>query len=63
MSASDDAIGGDVRAAGESAKGPVERLLAALEHGTPADVALAAEKAYLLVGRLAALARAETPRA
>lgn len=51
-----------IDAAKVSAQEAASRLLDALRHGTTADVALAAERAYLLVGRLAVLARTETPQ-
>lgn len=55
-----DTKGVEVDAAKESARGAAERLLMALDHGTTEQVALAAAQAYLLVGRLAVLADAES---
>ncbi len=53
-------IGGSqaVEDAKQSAREALQRLSAALEQGTMAQVARAAERAYLPVGRLAALAGA-----
>lgn len=45
----------------ERARVAAERLLIAIAVGTWVDVADAAQEAYLDVGRLAVLARAETP--
>jgi hypothetical protein len=52
-----------ITAAKESAKGAAERLILALVNGTLADVALAAERAYLPIGRLAAMAKSAPPPA